>query len=106
MLLRIDFKLKLVTMLPLAAWAWLMHFADLEFQNHARSSSTNSIFSPGLLLDVACVMFFVGVPDESVHCVPWQNTRSTRRKTRGLPKQWMSMSLRTVIFQPHLICAK
>jgi hypothetical protein len=60
MLLRIDFKLKLVTMLPLAAWAWLMHFSDLEFQIMP-SLRANSILSWGLLLDVACVMFFVGV---------------------------------------------
>jgi hypothetical protein len=30
-LLRIDFKLKLAIMLPLAIWAWLMHFCDLQF---------------------------------------------------------------------------
>jgi hypothetical protein len=30
-LLRIDFKLKIAIMLPLAIWAWLMHFADLSF---------------------------------------------------------------------------
>jgi hypothetical protein len=30
-LLRIDFKLKLTIMLPLALWAWLMHFTDLSF---------------------------------------------------------------------------
>jgi len=30
-LLRIDFKLKLVVMAPLAVWAWLMHFTDLSF---------------------------------------------------------------------------
>ena len=60
MLLRIDFKLKLVTMLPLAAWAWLMHFFDLEFQIMP-ALRTNSILSPGLLLDVACIMFFIGV---------------------------------------------
>jgi hypothetical protein len=60
MLLRIDWKLKLVTMLPLAAWAWFMHFVDLEFQI-APALHPNSIFSAGLLLDVACLMFFVGV---------------------------------------------
>jgi hypothetical protein len=31
MLLRIDFKLKLAVMAPLALWAWLMHFTDLSF---------------------------------------------------------------------------
>jgi hypothetical protein len=60
MLLRIDFKLKLVTMLPLAGWAWLMHFADLEFQIMPALHPI-SILTPGLLLDVACIMFFVGV---------------------------------------------
>jgi hypothetical protein len=30
-LLRIDWKLKLVVMGPLAIWAWLMHFTDLSF---------------------------------------------------------------------------
>ena len=30
-LLRIDFKLKLAVMFPLAVWAWLMHFCDLSF---------------------------------------------------------------------------
>src|SRR6185369_3738637 len=30
-LLRIDFKLKLAVMLPLAIWAWLMHFFDIGF---------------------------------------------------------------------------
>jgi hypothetical protein len=30
-LLRIDFKLKLAVMLPLAVWAWLMHFTDMSY---------------------------------------------------------------------------
>jgi hypothetical protein len=60
MLLRIDFKLKLVTMLPLAAWAWVMHFSDLEFQIMPALHKT-SILTPGLLVDVACVMLFVGI---------------------------------------------
>ncbi len=30
-LLRIDFKLKLAVMFPLAVWSWLMHFCDLSF---------------------------------------------------------------------------
>jgi hypothetical protein len=30
-LLRIDFKLKMAVMLPIAIWAWLMHFCDLSF---------------------------------------------------------------------------
>ena len=31
LLLRIDFKLKLGLMAPLAVWAWLMHFCDMSF---------------------------------------------------------------------------
>jgi hypothetical protein len=60
MLLRIDFKLKLVTMLPIVAWAWLMHFVDLEFQIMP-AVHKDSILTFGLLSDVACVLFFVGV---------------------------------------------
>jgi hypothetical protein len=60
MLLRIDFKLKLVTMLPLVAWAWFMHFVDLEFQIMP-ALHKNTILTPGLLVDAACVLFFVGV---------------------------------------------
>jgi hypothetical protein len=60
MLLRIDFKLKLETMLPLAAWAWLMHFVDIEFQIMP-ALHPNSILTPGLLVDLACVLFFTGV---------------------------------------------
>jgi hypothetical protein len=60
MLLRIDFKLKLVTMLPLAAWAWLMHFVDLEFQIMP-ALHKDTILTGGLLVDAACVLFFAGV---------------------------------------------
>jgi hypothetical protein len=60
MLLRIDWKLKLVTMLPLVAWAWFMHFVDLEFQIMP-ALHKNSILTPGLLVDAACVLFFTGV---------------------------------------------
>jgi hypothetical protein len=60
MLLRIDFKLKLVTMLPLVAWAWLMHFVDLEFQIMP-SLHKDSILTGGLLVDAACVLFVTGV---------------------------------------------
>ena len=31
LMLRIDFKLKLGLMAPLAVWAWLMHFCDMSF---------------------------------------------------------------------------
>jgi hypothetical protein len=60
MLLRIDWKLKLQTMLPLVAWAWLMHFVDLEFQIMP-ALHKNSILTGGLLVDAACVLFFTGV---------------------------------------------
>jgi hypothetical protein len=60
MLLRIDWKLKLGIMLPLIGWAWLMHFVDIEFQIMP-SLHPNSILSPGLLVDIACVLFFTGV---------------------------------------------
>jgi hypothetical protein len=62
MLLRIDWKLKLVTMLPLCAWAWLMHFCDLQFQiMPALPLRQDGFLSPGLLADAACLMFFGGV---------------------------------------------
>jgi len=60
MLLRIDWKLRLDTMLPLAAWAWLMHFVDIEFQIMP-SLHPDSILTSGLLVDFACVLFFTGV---------------------------------------------
>jgi hypothetical protein len=60
MLLRIDWKLKLSVMLPLAAWAWLMHFVDIEFQIMP-ALHTDTILTPGLLADIACVLFFGGV---------------------------------------------
>ena len=60
MLLRIDWKLKLVTMLPLCAWAWLMHFFDLQFQIMP-ALHPNGFLSAGLLADLACIMFFGGV---------------------------------------------
>jgi hypothetical protein len=60
MLLRIDFKLKLKTMLPLVVWAWLMHFVDLEFQIMP-ALHKDSILTGGLLVDACCVLFFLGV---------------------------------------------
>jgi len=60
MLLRIDWKLRLDTMLPLAAWAWLMHFVDVEFQI-TPALHPDSILTPGLLVDAACILFFTGV---------------------------------------------
>jgi hypothetical protein len=60
MLLRIDFKLKLATMLPLAVWAWAMHFVDLEFQIMP-ALHPNSILTAGLVSDLGCVLLFTGV---------------------------------------------
>jgi len=60
MLLRIDWKLKLTTMLPLVGWAWLMHLVDLEFQIMPKLHP-DSIVGWGLLMDAACVLFFAGV---------------------------------------------
>ncbi|HEX3719274.1 MAG TPA: hypothetical protein VH595_15055 [Verrucomicrobiae bacterium] len=60
MLLRIDFKLKLKTMLPLVAWAWLMHFVDLEFQIMPALHDA-SILTSGLVVDIAFVLLFAGV---------------------------------------------
>jgi hypothetical protein len=60
MLLRIDFKLKLPTMLFLLVWAWLMHFVDLEFQIMP-ALHPDGILTGGLLVDAACVLFFIGV---------------------------------------------
>jgi hypothetical protein len=73
MLLRIDCKLKLVTMLPLAAWAWLMHFVDLEFQIMP-AVHPHTILNPGLLSDLGCVLLFIGILMKvyvgSVSCYP------------------------------------
>jgi len=59
-LLRIDWKLRLDTMLPLAAWAWVMHFVDIEFQIMP-ALHPDSILTSGLPVDIACVLFFTGV---------------------------------------------
>ncbi len=60
MLLRIDWKLKLITMIPLTIWAWLMHFVDLEFQIMP-AYHENNILTWGLLVDIAAVALYVGV---------------------------------------------
>jgi hypothetical protein len=66
-LLRIDVKLKLQTMLPICAWAWLMHFVDLEFQimpslrPEGFFKYTFPFVTHGLALDAACLMFIGGV---------------------------------------------
>jgi len=65
-LLRIDVKLKLRCMLPICAWAWLMHFVDLQFQimpslrPDGFFTAAFPFITGGLLLDVACMMFIGG----------------------------------------------
>jgi hypothetical protein len=65
-LLRIDVKLKLAAMLPICAWAWLMHFVDLEFQimpslhPYGFFSFAFPFVTRGLLVDAACLMFIGG----------------------------------------------
>jgi hypothetical protein len=65
-LLRIDVKLKLTPMVGICAWAWLMHFVDLEFQimpalhEDGVFRSTFPYITSGLLVDAACMMFFGG----------------------------------------------
>jgi hypothetical protein len=58
LLLRIDTKLSFTVMIPLAAWAWLMHFCDLSF-------NIMPVLHPeGFIvhwLDVACMAFMGGV---------------------------------------------
>ncbi|MBM3822104.1 MAG: hypothetical protein FJ404_04280 [Verrucomicrobia bacterium] len=56
-LLRIDAKLNLAVMLPLAAWAWVMHFCDMSF------NIMPVLHQDGFVLhwqDVACWAFFAG----------------------------------------------
>jgi hypothetical protein len=58
MLLRIDWKLKLSVMLPLAIWAWLMHYSDMAF------NIGPTIHPDGFVLhwiDIACLMFMAGL---------------------------------------------
>ena len=59
-------KLKLAAMLPICAWAWLMHCVDLEFQIMP-SLHENGVFTftfpfltGSLLVDAACLMFIGG----------------------------------------------
>ncbi|HEX4646949.1 MAG TPA: hypothetical protein VH598_15205, partial [Verrucomicrobiae bacterium] len=57
-LLRIDVKLQFWLMLPLAIWAWLMHFADISF-NVMPALHTNGFVLHWI--DLACVAFIGGV---------------------------------------------
>jgi hypothetical protein len=58
LLLRIDFKLKLSVMLPLAAWAWLMHFCDISFNVMPVLHRDGFVVHP---LDLTCLAFIGGV---------------------------------------------
>jgi hypothetical protein len=60
MLLRIDWKLKIIPMIPLAMWAWFMHFIDLEFQIMPVLHPKN-IINWGLLSDIGCILLFAGI---------------------------------------------
>ena len=57
-LLRIDFKLKLTVMIPLAIWAWLMHFCDMSFNIMPVLSKGGFRINP---LDLTCMAFVGGV---------------------------------------------
>lgn len=58
LLLRIDWKLKLSVMVPVCAWAWLMHYIDLSF-------NIIPVLHPGNYMlhwiDLACVAFIGGL---------------------------------------------
>lgn len=58
LLLRIDTKKSLTVMLPLAGWAWLMHFCDLSFNIMPVLHKGGFVLHP---LDLACMAFMGGV---------------------------------------------
>jgi hypothetical protein len=57
-LLRIDAKMSLPLMIPLCAWAWIMHYCDMSF-------NIMPVISPGgfnpSLYDVGCFAFIGGI---------------------------------------------
>ncbi len=57
-LLRIDVKLKIAIMAPLAAWAWLMHFCDLSFNIMPVFHTENFVLH---FMDIGAFLFMVGV---------------------------------------------
>lgn len=59
-LLRIDAKMNLAVMIPMAIWAWIMHFVDLEF-NIGPVNHPNGITAGSVGLDIACLLFMVGL---------------------------------------------
>ncbi|MGN6387119.1 MAG: hypothetical protein ACTHMT_12865 [Verrucomicrobiota bacterium] len=60
LLLRIDVKLIFPIMTGLTAWAWLMHYIDMQFNIMPAASFAKEGFSPHLL-DVACLLFMGGL---------------------------------------------
>ncbi len=56
-LLRIDFKLNFKIMVPLAAWAWFMHFCDMSFNILPMIHKADF---PWHWLDIACLAFIAG----------------------------------------------
>jgi len=60
MLLRIDWKLKLTIMIPLCAWAWLMHFFDVAF-NILPAGRPDGYSLQWAWLDFGCLAFIGGV---------------------------------------------
>ena len=57
-LLRIDAKLWLPVMIPLCAWNWLMHFADMSFNIMPVLHEKNFVLH---WADIGCMAFFAGV---------------------------------------------
>ena len=58
LLLRIDTKMSFTVMVPLAIWAWLMHFCDLSFNIMPVLHPDGFVIH---WLDVACMAFMGGV---------------------------------------------
>jgi heme/copper-type cytochrome/quinol oxidase subunit 2 len=59
-LLRIDVKLKLTVMAPLAGWAWLMHYCDMSF-NIAPVLHPEGFPFRWVWLDLGCMALIGGV---------------------------------------------
>ncbi len=57
-MLRIDAKLNLAIMIPLAVWAWLMHFCDISFNIMPLIHKTGFVVH---WLDITCMAFVGGV---------------------------------------------
>jgi hypothetical protein len=57
-LLRIDVKLKLAVMLPMAVWAWLMHYCDLQFNVMPVFHTENFVLH---FMDIGAFLLIAGV---------------------------------------------